>query len=236
MTITHLCESCGQAVAVPEQHVGRRLYCSSCQAPFVVPLPGGRAAPGGTCPSCRAVVLAGAVFCNQCGFNLEEGTPAPAVRLPRSGGPSLGPWLVVVVIGGLVAIGIIGIIAAIAIPNLLNAIERGRQKRTASDIRTIATAVEAFREDKGAYPAGLTSPDQLTAHLVPTYLVSLPTTDGWSNPLVVESPPDGSGFAIMSYGRDGQENPYVGGEVVGFDTDLIFEDGVWVQWPQGIDR
>ena len=33
------------------------------------------------------------------------------------------------------------LIAAIAIPNLLNAIHRGRQKRSMADMRTIATAI-----------------------------------------------------------------------------------------------
>ncbi|OYV98709.1 MAG: hypothetical protein B7Z68_00255, partial [Acidobacteria bacterium 21-70-11] len=36
----------------------------------------------------------------------------------------------------LIVVAIIGIIAAIAIPNLLNAINRGRQKRTMADMRS----------------------------------------------------------------------------------------------------
>ena len=47
----------------------------------------------------------------------------------------------------LIVVAIIGIIAAIAIPNLLNAINRGRQKRSMADIRTIGTAVEAYAVD-----------------------------------------------------------------------------------------
>ena len=35
----------------------------------------------------------------------------------------------------LIVVAIIGIIAAIAIPNLLNAIDRGKQKRTMADMR-----------------------------------------------------------------------------------------------------
>ena len=53
----------------------------------------------------------------------------------------------------LIVVAIIGIIAAIAIPNLLNAINRGRQKRTMADIRTIGTAVEAYAVDKSFYPS-----------------------------------------------------------------------------------
>ena len=36
----------------------------------------------------------------------------------------------------------IGIIAAIAIPNLLNAIDRGKQKRTMADMKALAVALD----------------------------------------------------------------------------------------------
>ena len=53
----------------------------------------------------------------------------------------------------LIVIAIIGILAAIAIPNLLNAVQRGKQKRTMSDMRALATAVEAYAVDNSSYPA-----------------------------------------------------------------------------------
>src|SRR6476660_5636480 len=53
----------------------------------------------------------------------------------------------------LIVIAIIGILAAIAIPNLLNAVQRGKQKRTMSDMRALATAVEAYAVDNNQYPA-----------------------------------------------------------------------------------
>ena len=52
----------------------------------------------------------------------------------------------------LIVVAIIGIIAAIAIPNLLNAINRGRQKRTMADMRSIATAVESYAVDHELLP------------------------------------------------------------------------------------
>ena len=53
----------------------------------------------------------------------------------------------------LIVIAIIGILAAIAIPNLLNAVQRGKQKRSMSDMRALATAVEAYAVDNNSYPA-----------------------------------------------------------------------------------
>ena len=47
----------------------------------------------------------------------------------------------------LIVVAIIGILAAIAIPNLLTAMQRSKQKRTMADVRTIATAWEARATD-----------------------------------------------------------------------------------------
>jgi prepilin-type N-terminal cleavage/methylation domain-containing protein len=52
----------------------------------------------------------------------------------------------------LIVVAIIGIIAAIAIPNLLNAIDRGKQKRSMADMRSIGTAVESYSVDVNFYP------------------------------------------------------------------------------------
>src|SRR5213076_3437685 len=53
----------------------------------------------------------------------------------------------------LIVVAIIGILAAIAIPNLLTAMQRSKQKRTMADIRSIATAWEARATDMNNYGA-----------------------------------------------------------------------------------
>src|SRR5881394_1459541 len=59
----------------------------------------------------------------------------------------------------LIVVAIIGILAAIAIPNLLTAMQRSKQKRTMADMRTIATAWEARATDVNRYnAAGVTVP------------------------------------------------------------------------------
>jgi general secretion pathway protein G len=52
----------------------------------------------------------------------------------------------------LIVVVIIGLIASIAVPNLMNALDKGRQKRTMSDLRTIGTGVEAYAVDEVSYP------------------------------------------------------------------------------------
>src|SRR5258707_13956492 len=90
----------------------------------------------------------------------------------------------------LIVVAIIGILAAIAIPNLLTAMQRSKQKRTMADMRTIATAWEARATDINHYNAAgaLTSFPSIDAglsnlqqYLAPTYVKSFPAKDGWGN-------------------------------------------------------
>jgi len=54
----------------------------------------------------------------------------------------------------LIVVAIIGILAAIAIPNLLTALQRAKQKRTMADMHSIATGWEARATDTNRYNAG----------------------------------------------------------------------------------
>lgn len=78
------------------------------------------------------------------------------VRRPRTRGFTLIELLIVV--------GIIAILAAIAIPNMLEAQIRAKVSRAKSDMRTLATALESYRVDSNNYPAeNYTSPELITA-------------------------------------------------------------------------
>ena len=52
----------------------------------------------------------------------------------------------------LIVAGVISILAAIAVPNFLEAQVRAKVSRTASDLRTLATGLEAYRVDNNVYP------------------------------------------------------------------------------------
>lgn len=52
----------------------------------------------------------------------------------------------------LIVVAIISILAAIAVPNLLEAQVRSKVSRTKADLRTITTAVESYRVDQNRYP------------------------------------------------------------------------------------
>lgn len=54
----------------------------------------------------------------------------------------------------LIVVAIIGILAAIAVPNFLNAQLRAKLSRCASDLRTLSVALDSYRLDNNAYPGG----------------------------------------------------------------------------------
>src|SRR5438045_5200498 len=119
----------------------------------------------------------------------------------------------------LIVVAIIGILAAIAIPNLLTAMQRSKQKRTMADMRSIATAWEARATDVNKYNAagaGYTLPTNsvgatsLAGGLTPTYIKTLPQKDGWGVNFAFwtdvawgSSSSAAQVYAIQSYGKDG---------------------------------
>jgi len=52
----------------------------------------------------------------------------------------------------LIVVAIIGILAAIAVPNFINAQERAKVGRARSDVRSIVNALEMYRLDNNNYP------------------------------------------------------------------------------------
>ena len=162
----------------------------------------------------------------------EQLSPAELTVLARAS--TSGASLVAIIVGIFAAIFLCGIIAAIAIPNLLNAINRGRQKRSMADMRTIATAIEAYGADHQHYPEGAQSVADLEPALVPEYAVDLPAVDGWRTPFEVLTADDGSWYEIASLGRDKLPGDRVGGPTTDFDCDLVWANGQFIQWPEGI--
>ncbi len=130
----------------------------------------------------------------------------------------------------LIVVAIIGIIAAIAIPNLLNAINRGKQKRTMADMRAIATAIESYSVDNTAYPAA-SSPAALAASIEPSYITVLPARDGWGRAYAIDS--TAVQYTVWSGGSDGGSLNYFGGPASSLTDSIVFSNGVFVQWPEG---
>jgi len=103
----------------------------------------------------------------------------------------------------LIVVAIIGIIAAIAIPNMLDAIERARQKKSVGEIRATVIALQRFGVDYSGYPnSSHNGPlDQNLPMLldqdgdiiiVPAYIQAIPQIDGWGQSYSYFASPDGT--------------------------------------------
>jgi general secretion pathway protein G len=132
----------------------------------------------------------------------------------------------------LIVVAIIGIIATIAIPNLLAAINRGRQKRSMSDMRTIGTAIEAYAVDHSFYPTAVTI-GELKSSIDGPYIKSAPQGDGWGTTFVITS--GSTDYSIISWGRNLVGDAVASGTITQhFDCDIVYSNGVFTQWPEGI--
>jgi general secretion pathway protein G len=141
----------------------------------------------------------------------------------------------------LIVVAIIGIIAAIAIPNLLNAINRGRQKRTMADIRTIGTAIEAYAVDNSTYPVVTTGAIEgsIAAYVEPTYVKRAPRNDGWNFPMRALSV--AQGYTVGGAARDKTFTNtaltgYTLGQTTNMDCDIMYSNGSFTVWPEGIQN
>ena len=127
----------------------------------------------------------------------------------------------------LIVVAIIGIIAAIAVPQLMNAMDRGRQRRSMADMRNIATANGTMRVDTGSYAANL------AALSVAGYMQVTPANDGWGNPYVYNTGADT--YTITSNGSDGAAGPAAPATWINdpYDPEIILTDGAFTQAPTG---
>ena len=141
----------------------------------------------------------------------------------------------------LIVVAIIGIIAAIAIPNLLQAMDRAKQKRTMADIKNLSTAIESYSVDVNYYPistsmAAIATLGAANMGLEPTYIKTAPTRDGWSGPLLYGSDAGGAGsdYTITSFGKDKKVSASSAGVTNDFDCDIIYQNGSFTAYPEGI--
>ena len=157
----------------------------------------------------------------------------------------------------LIVVAILGILAALLIPNAITAIQKAKQKGTMKDMMSISTALADYITDNGvsATNDGIIAAG-LISDLTPFYLKVLPTNDQWGNIMYVYggTAVDSSGynttgggyddFVVASYGRKGvieafsydSADPNAGlfvvGAMVDFERDLVAWNGSWIRCPR----
>lgn len=160
----------------------------------------------------------------------------------------------------LIVVAIIGILAALLIPNAITAIQKSKQKSTMKDILSMATAASDYVADNGDWAisqSGDIDPSsEFVLLITPFYIKICPTVDQWGEPYkvylgslaAVRSIPDidlgPDDFVIESYGRDGisdgwqwdvsapENNYYTVNDLPAFNYDIVNWNGSWIRAPR----
>jgi hypothetical protein len=109
-----------------------------------------------------------------------------------------------------------------------------RARWTMSDMRSLATAVEAYAVDHKAYPIAATF-EAVIPLVQPNYMSKAPATDAWGHAYVYLPAPDGQSYRLVSSGADGTADPgswSVTGVLSSFNEDAVLDSGSIVRsWP-----
>jgi len=162
----------------------------------------------------------------------------------------------------LIVVAILGILAALLIPNAITAIQKAKQKSTMKDITVISTAITDYITDNGIAPAqngAYAGGDAFYSNLSPFYIKVMPITDQWGTGFNVWcgaaatqygiASPELDDFLVASYGRDklegGGSTPWGGFSItdpegglfvvkagVDFNYDLVMWNGSWISAPR----
>jgi general secretion pathway protein G len=149
----------------------------------------------------------------------------------------------------LIVVAIIGIIAAIAIPNLISAMQRARQKRAIGELRGMATACTSYSTDTNAFPLAtptFTATDAIPqmVELAPYYMKSVPNPDPWAHKYEYATNAEAQDFAIRSLGvKSAEDTPNFETVIVlsyhptgCFENDIVWANGAFVYAPEGKQR
>lgn len=148
-------------------------------------------------------------------FNLRRPLQTPVRRLVQRGFTLIELMVVLL---------IIGVLAALVVPNVLDRADDARATAAKTDVNNLMQALKLYRLDNQRYPTAEQGLQALrakpTAAPVPnnwkSYLDQLPN-DPWGRPYVYLNPGVQGEVDVMSFGADGQ----AGGE--GKDADI----GTW---------
>lgn len=181
-------------------------------------------------------------YCAHCGTPAAEISYAPCTKCGRAtngalrpaGGDQASKAILIVIgvaIGGLIIIFMIGVLAAIAIPNFITAKERATQKRTMADMRAVGMELERYHSSHGVYP--LTVGD-----------LDVPRVDGWKRVLKYECTSADTtcdGYILASAGKDGRFEfdslrDYNETSTENFNCDIVYANGSFVQYPEGAQK
>jgi len=162
----------------------------------------------------------------------------------------------------LVTVFILGILVALMIPRIMDAIQKSKQKGTMSDMNTISKALTDYVTDNGFLPDQNGVMDSSFVSMISVlYLKVVPLRDQWGGDLlvytgsnVITAVPNASpsnmsmdDFAVVSFGRNMQPDGYTQYDpdnpdlkdvffetdnLSSYNQDLVVWNGSWVHAPK----
>jgi hypothetical protein len=109
-----------------------------------------------------------------------------------------------------------------------------RARWTMSDMKSMATAIEAYAIDHKAYPAAGTL-EALIPLIQPSYMRRAHATDAWGRAYVYSPGADGQSYRLVSAGADGKTDPGswgTAGPLENFNDDAVLDSGSLTRpWP-----
>jgi len=156
----------------------------------------------------------------------------------------------------LIVVAIIGIVASILIPNLLDSMQKAKQKRTVADMREVGGAWFSWLTDQvGAAAAGqqtfdfsfgsIMSADALASTLFPSstffYIQTVPELDGWGGSYEYRfSAAQLEGYPVLGIRSTGRDKAASSGQypvgpflATDYDHDIVWVDGFFINYPAG---
>jgi len=189
------------------------------------------------CAHCGSQVPDGADFCPSCN-KLPAGPIVPAKGSSKTVYLVLGCVLVAVFLV------VAGIVAALLVPNFLDALQKAKQKRAVADLRTIGQAIEIYKAEHDVAPPA-TDMAGLASALGTQNGSTLPRLDPWQHPFRYACWQESSTakgcdhYRIASAGRDGRFEQadlkaYEAAEFdpLEYDHDIVFGDGEFIVRPR----
>lgn len=134
----------------------------------------------------------------------------------------------------LIVVAIIGLISAIAVPRILWALDKSRDKKVMSDMRNIAVAIGIYTVDNGIVPNANNILDLITILQMhdPKNAGSLVERDAWGKLFYYQWTSD-TDYTLKSFGKDRTEGNPATGRYFDAAADTIIISGRFVASHEG---